>query len=167
METPSESCATLTLLEGLESFQKYLQLITGKSVKELDLLFDQLDLNLFNDPAFIDNLSHMVRQHPKARVRILLKNTRNITSQRCLLLDIAKRLPSKINIRRATHPPQDNAINYVIADRDSLLLRHDRDSYQGFFNSSARPEAQNLLEEFNTLWERQSTDIPDLMNFRL
>jgi hypothetical protein len=167
METPSKSCDTLTLIEGLESFQKYFRLIGDTTTKELDLLFDQIDLNLFNDQDAIDHLSRMARLHPKSSLRILLKNTRNIASQHCLLLNLAQRLPSKITIRQLTTEPQDNKINYAIADRKQLLLRHNRDTYQGFFNSEARPEAQNLLEEFNELWERQSKDIPDLMNFRI
>ena len=167
MARPSQACETLILLDSPQDYREFYLRLCSEGVKECALICERLDPFIFNDGEIVDAISAMTRRHPKANVRVLVKKCRDIAKVRLKFVDLAKRLPSKIAIRKLTSEPQNKAIEYIVADRSLLLVRHNSDGYQGFYNSSARPEAQNLLEEFDSLWERQSADIPDLMTLRI
>lgn len=167
MARPSESCNTLTLLESQEDYRDYFATLFRSTRKDCAILCDKLDPFIFNDAAIVNGISDLVRQHPKAGVRVLTKNTRDIGKIRLQFLELSRRLTSKISIRKLKTEPQSKQMDYAIGDRELLLVRHNTDDYQGFYNISAKPEAQKLLEEFDYLWERQSADIPDLMTLRI
>ena len=154
-------------IEGSDDFIDAFKELCDNSQQELAFLFDELDALVFNDADLVNIISELLRKHPKAHLRMMLKRCRNIASRRNLLLDLAKRLPSKIVIRQLSIPPQNDSINYAVGDRSNLLLNRDIENYQGYLRIGAKAEAQNLLEEFNDLWERQSRDIPDIQQFRL
>ncbi len=76
------------------------------------------------------------------------------------LLELARRLPSKIEMRRL---PDDTAVqrSFVVVDHDAVWLRSDRDTYEGWCNPHDPVEARRLIDEFTVLHERSSDD-PEL-----
>ncbi|MBU3070488.1 hypothetical protein KOI40_11690 [Aestuariicella sp. G3-2] len=161
-EIPSQSCDTLTLLHGPEAFAKYLHRMLAGGRRYVDILSQQLDPILFADSEVCSALSALVRAHRQAEVRILVKDPKPLFGRHHALLALQKRLTSKIKIRKLNIQPQNENQGYVIVDQRQLLLQHHDGEFDGFSNTDAAPESKALLEEFNLLWQLQSSEIAEL-----
>ncbi len=166
-ERPSETCDTLTLLHGSEAFRKHLLACLSSGHRQLDILTNDLDPQLYDHELICKSISALARNHPKALVRILIKQPKLATQSRHRLIELHKRLSSKIHCRRARTEPKDEARSYIVIDGKQVILQHSDGDYDGFSNTEAKPEARALLEEFNWLWERQSDVIVELRTLSL
>lgn len=166
-ERPSETCDTLTLLHSLEAFRKHLLKNLRQGRRQLDILTRELDPRLYNDELICESISNLARNHPKASIRLLIKNPKSVIQSRHRLIELHKRLSSKIQCRMTNTEPKDEARAYAIIDGTQVLLQHSDGDYDGFCNTDAKPEARALLEEFNWLWERQSNVIDELRTLSL
>lgn len=157
----------LTALNGLRDFEEQLDKLVAATQKELTLMTHTLPANLFARAETVSAISALVRRHKLCHIRILITEPRDLNHHNHALLQLQQRLSSKIICKKLNPeliPPKHS---FVIGDRDKLLLQHERDTLSGFVDLKGGPEAQKLLEEFNHLWERQSTDIPDLKQLSL
>ncbi|MYM62211.1 hypothetical protein [Pseudomaricurvus sp. HS19] len=165
--TPSESCDTLTLLQGPATFVHYACENLRAGHREVSIFSTSLNKALYGDEDFCSALSALARGHRLAEIRILVLDTEPLLSGRHPLLRLQQRLSSKVKIRQATLQPEHQQRGYMIVDRSSVLLQHDDGQFDGFCNTEARAEAASLLDEFREMWERQSTEISDLRTFTL
>ncbi|TQV73535.1 hypothetical protein FKG94_17720 [Exilibacterium tricleocarpae] len=152
----------LHLLGDLDAFRTHALEMTAHAQRSIDILSAELDFPLYNQEGFQQALSALARRSRNSRIRILVKSTQPMVEKGHLVAQLAQRLPSKLQIRRLNQPPQDDAMAYLIADRELLLYKNDEEQYQGFANYAARPEARRLLEEFTYLWEQQARPDPQL-----
>jgi len=158
----NDKSSELVVLKGINDFTLQLEKLIEATQKELSLLTHTLPTNLFAKGETVDSISSLVRRHKLCNVRILVTEPRDLIHQNHALLQLQQRLPSKILCRKLSTEVIPPKHSFVIGDQNKLLLQHERDLLNGFSDLNAGPEAQKLLEEFNHLWDRQSTDIPDL-----
>jgi hypothetical protein len=166
-ETPSSVDEHLLLLEGLETYRKHALQIIKQSRRHLYLLTRILDFPLYNHPDIETAISQLARSDRNAEVRILVKNIQPLVERDHCLLQLARRLPSKIKLRKLLIEPENDERAYLIGDKDLLLYQHDDREYSGFANYRAGPEIVNIMEEFSYLWQRQSADDVNLRNLTL
>ncbi len=166
-ERPSETCDTLTLLHGLEAFHKHLLNSLKQGRRQLDILTKELDPHLYGDELICESISALARNHPKASIRLLVKNPQPATQSRHRLIELHKRLSSKIQCRTTKTELKNEDRSYIIIDSTQVVLQHNDGDYDGFCNTDAKPEARALLEEFNWLWDRQSDVIAELRTLTL
>lgn len=156
------SSSDLHLLETVEAFRVHALEMATHARNNIDILSTDLDFPLYNNAEFQQALSALSRRSRNSRIRILVKSTKPIVEKGHFVAQLAKRLPSKLEIRKLHLAPQDNAMAYLVVDRELLLYKNDDEEYQGFANYSARPEARRLLEEFTYLWEHHAREDPQL-----
>ena len=161
-EQQSEVDENLFLLEGLDPFYKHTLKIINHTSRHLAILSDDLDFSLYNNPDLKSAISRLARKDRNATIRILVKKTKPLVERNHLLLSIARKLPSKIRIRKLTLEPEDNDRSYLIGDRQLLLYKHDDKEYSGFANYRAGPEITNIIEDFNYLWQQHSVEDTEL-----
>ena len=166
-ERPSETSDTLTLLHSLEAFRKHLLKSLKQGHRQLDILTKELDPRLYDDELICQSISTLARHHPKACIRLLIKKPKPATQSRHRLIELHKRLSSKIQCRMTKTELKNEARAYAIIDSTQVVLQHNDGDYDGFCNTDAKPEARALLEEFNWLWERQSDVIAELRTLSL
>ena len=83
------------------------------------------------------------------------------------MLELAKRLPSKIYVQ-VVHSDYDEAIDsFIIGDNQFLSFFNNEDKLIGFTNYSARPESRKLIEQFQQLWAHHSAPNENLRNLTL
>ncbi len=165
--TPSEVCDSLTLLHNAEAFRHYLQRLLSEAHREVDILSSHLDPWLLGQTDIADQISRLARQHRQARVRVLIQDPTPLFGSFHPLVRLFQRLPSKIELRKLLQAPRKEQQAYVVIDRRALLLQHQEGQYEGFCNTDAAPEAQSLLEEFDELWQRQSSPISEFRQLAL
>lgn len=160
-------CETLHQLAEPADFAEHAQSIVENSRREVALMSATLDRGVYDRPEFAAALSQLARTERNARVRILVKDIQPLVERGHLLLTLARRLSSKVSIRKLTIEPPQADRAFLIGDRDRLLYQHEEGVYQGFANYQAGPEIKPLLLLFEDLWERQSEVSPDLRRLSL
>ncbi|MGQ9424558.1 DUF7931 domain-containing protein [Gilvimarinus sp. F26214L] len=161
-ERQSDTDEQLFLLEDVEAFAHHALRVATRARREMVLLSGTLDPILFDHAGFADAISALARSDRNARVRILVKQVHPLIERGHRLLELSRRLSSKVEIRKLTIEPENDAESYLIGDRDKLLYQHEPREYQGFANYNAGPEVRPILEVFDQLWARHSEQSPAL-----
>ncbi len=155
-------------LERTSEFQSCLADVLQNTRHSLCILSENLDDNIYH----IDNLSTEITRinreaGKRSQIRILVKDTHRLINTPHPLAQLHRRLPSVVQIKQLTLQPQNEQINYLISDNQGLMFQHQAGVYKGFYDPEARAEAHRLLEEFNELWQRHSSDIQELRQLSL
>jgi predicted GNAT family N-acyltransferase len=125
-----------------------------------------LDHALFDKPEIVDALSAFARSGPPVVLRLLIVDSSPITSRGHRLLELARRLDSKIEIRRVPDELADSDATFVTWDAEGFWVMPDHKTYAAHANHRDPVQANRLAERFNYLWERSSPD-PELRLLRL
>lgn len=125
-----------------------------------------LDHVLFDDQAVVDALSSFVRRGPPATLKILVHTTNLVISRGHRLLELARRLDSKIEIRLVPGELAEDSHSCVILDELAFLMLPDYRDYKAFSNRYDPAQADKLAARFDYLWRRSASD-PELRALRL
>lgn len=155
LQFDGESESVTGLLEFLSSPSRIVRIYS----QELDhSLFDRTDVN--------DALSLFVRHGPPARLQILIHSASSIVSRGHQLLELARRLDSKIEIRKVPGELATDRASFVLADERGYFLLPDHREYQAMANVFDPVQSERLAERFDYLWDRSEAD-PDLRVLRI
>lgn len=125
------------------------------------LLSPTLDAQLFGADECLAAVSAFARRSRHTRMRILVEDTKAIAANSHPLLELARRLPSKVLIRRLPADREPAKSSYIVVDEEAVWMLPDRDAYVGWTNQHDRVQARRLADEFLWLFER-STEDPEL-----
>ncbi len=140
--------------------------LCGRARRELRILSPDLDFRVFDRPELVDAVAAFVRGGHQARLRILIADSRSLVDRGHRLLELARRIPSKVVIQRLAEHPQWNGETAVICDREAVLVRSGDDDNGAIYEPDSRPAAQRYSELFEELWKRSEPD-PELRSLRL
>ena len=130
--------------------------------RSLDILSDSLTASLYTDPDLLTRISALARRSRQSKIRILLRDTRPLKDNFHGLVQLAQRLPSRMEIRGLSEMPKDPAMGFFLVDKQSLVYFNSEADFFGFSNRNARPEAGRLMTEFDHLWEHYGFTDPNL-----
>ncbi len=134
--------------------------------RNLYIYSQTLDHALFDNPDVVDALSSFARSGPPVVLRLLITDTSPITSRGHRLLELARRLDSKIEIRRVPDELAEPEASFLTWDAEGYWLMPDYRAYSAQANHRDPVQANRLAERFNYFWERSSSD-PELRLLRL
>ena len=134
--------------------------LTVQCERQLLILCYDLDKNIFDHREIIDAMSQLARKSRYTQIRILVVDTKPIVKRGHGLLNLARRLSSKIEIRKTTADLKDIPEAFIIADGVGLLAYdiHNNDACRTWANYNNKPAAQALAAEFNLFWQHASQD---------
>ena len=127
------------------------------------ILSPRLDHAVFDTQELASALSALARSARQSEVRILVADTRGVVGRGHRLLELARRIPSLVQIRRLNDHPDWKGQTVVIRDRDGVLHKPGSSDHDGFYEPDSRASAQKHLELFEELW-RYATQDPELRN---
>ena len=87
------------------------------------ILSPYLDHAVFDNEELASALSALARSTRQTEVRILIADSRAVVGRGHRLLQLCRRLPSAIQIRRLQEHPDWNGQTVVIRDRDGVLYK--------------------------------------------
>lgn len=148
-----------------ESADGLLRLLAHPS-RTVRIYSQELDHALFDRTDVTEALSAFVRHGPPARLLILIHASGSIVSRGHQLLELARRLDSKVEIRKVPGELATDRASFVLADERGYFLLPDHREYQAMANAFDPVQAERLAERFDYLWDRSETD-PDLRVLRL
>jgi predicted GNAT family N-acyltransferase len=138
----------------------------AEPLRSVNIYSPFLDHTLFDSAAVAGALSSFVRRGAPARTRILIHSSDLVVGRGHRLLELARRMESKIEIRRVPEELASDSHTYVTSDRTSYWLMPDFREYDGLSNSYDPVQANRLDERFEYLWQRSQTD-PELRTLKL
>jgi predicted GNAT family N-acyltransferase len=129
--------------------------------REVLILAPELDPKLFDDADLEELLSAFVRRHERARLTILIHDSRRMVREGHRLLELARRLSTSIRIRMVHPEMRDREDTLVLVDRTGVLQIPKTGTARGFVDRNDAPLAEQWAKLFQRLEERSLED-PDL-----
>lgn len=129
--------------------------------RQLRILSNSLEPEFYDHPEFAAAVSALARRSRHTEIRLLIVDGRPLARRGHALLDLHRRLPSAIGLRRVTCESADIVENYLIADDRGLLCLALREPEQAWADYNNRPLAEDYAERFDQLWHRAEAD-PEL-----
>ncbi|MFV8817233.1 hypothetical protein [Haliea sp. E17] len=125
------------------------------------ILSPELDPAAFDCEALADALRKLLTESAQSEVRILIRNPAAMLGRGHRLLYLARRLPSRIHVRRLREHPDWKDETVMIFDRDAVLFKPAGSLDRAFWEQEAPASAQQRLELFDSLW-RYAEEDPDI-----
>ncbi|TDT39417.1 putative GNAT family N-acyltransferase [Halospina denitrificans] len=123
-----------------------------------------LSHGLYDDHFLTEALSRLARRSRHSDIRFLIHDDYPLVKRRHRLVQLMRRLPSRISLGlvNTTYPHGDRPC--VIADDSGVLIRHDFDHIEGFANFSAPRRVRPFGEDFARAWDysRESIELRQL-----
>jgi hypothetical protein len=114
---------------------------------------------LFNNQIVIDKLIAFINQSQRCGIRFLVHGTQQTTAQRHLLIPLAQRLSSKIQIHIADKQDQKSRYMYLLIDNKAFLYCPNSVRYEGIVDFDAVRQVSNRKKDFEDMWSRSQFDL--------
>lgn len=134
--------------------------------RTLLLLSPLLDPLLFDRPDVVEAVSAFARDARQARVQILIRDSSLIVARGHRLVELARRLESRIEVRKLPDDAGTRELSFMTWDERGCWLLPDYREYQALRNFHDPVQAKRLTEQFARLWARSAPD-PELRLLRL
>ncbi|WP_165854973.1 GNAT family N-acetyltransferase [Marinobacter sp. JSM 1782161] len=145
-------------------FTDLLDTVAGQANQRLWLYDRLLDHDLYDRERLRDIFSAMARRHRVCEIRLLVHDDKPLVQRRHQIVQLMRRLPSKIELRLVNddYPAEDAP--FLIGDRETMAWRHGFDTLEGWarFSDSGRVKLQ--AEAFQRMWDtaRPSLELREL-----
>jgi hypothetical protein len=153
-------------LEYPHPFDELVVELAASAARYLYILSPSLDHAVFDRDSLADALSRLARDSRQTEVRMLINDSRPLIARGHRLLELSRRIPSVVHLRRLPEHPEWVGQTVVIRDRDGLLFKPGDARNEAFYEPASRAAVQPHLELFEDLW-RYSDQDPDLRTMRL
>lgn len=158
--------ARVTLFHGEALARDALAAGLAEARRELIIYSHYLDAVYFDTPDIAAALSAFSRRAPAARIRILIHSSNLMVSRGHRLLELARRLSSKVTIR-LVDPAFDTPDSCFVAwDQSGYWQLPEYREAEGSLHAGDPVPAKRLFHEFELLWQHAHAD-PELRELRL
>ena len=158
--------AAFLLLRREEEFRRVVLAMSRQATQSIRILSPMLDHKLFDSVELYEIFSALARRNKYTHIEILLYDSHRVVKHGHALLEIARRLPSSIQIR-VVHPElRSTNYEFVLADGAGVVYRQDYDSYEGSANFKDITECNRLNRQFQRAWESGLQD-PNLRQLKI
>ncbi len=149
-----------------EPFRDCVAQLAGSAVRCLYILSPCLDRAVFDQRELARSVLALTRGGRETEVRILVADPRPLVERGHQLLELARKLPSKISIRVLAEHPQWKGQTLVLRDRDGSLLAPAEAGKVGIYSPDSRADALARIDWFNELWQH-SEECTELRRLQL
>ena len=166
MSTPSSVSDKLLILDSAGDFIEHTDRVLADARRGVNILSHKLDPQVLDRDELATHLARLATRAREARVRILVRDPRDMIERGHRLLRLAQKLPSKVSIRKIGVEPDDTHMGFVTADTSRLVFKNADSHYAGFVDYQGARQIKALIERFNHCWEHAEDD-PNLRQLTL
>jgi len=138
--------------------------MVGQAGQRLWLYDRLLDHDRYDRQRFSELISSLARRHRLSEVRLLIHDDKPLVKRRHQLVELMRRLPSRIELRLVNkdYPYEDQP--FLVADREGVVYRHDFAGPSGFAGFADSGRVRLLAENFQRMWDagHQSLELREL-----
>ncbi|MDX1633013.1 MAG: GNAT family N-acetyltransferase [Marinobacter sp.] len=104
-------------------------------------------------------ISGLARRHRLSEVRLLIHDDKPLVQRRHQLVELMRRLPSKIELRLVNPDYPNQEQPFLLADRDALVMRHRFESPAGVARFAEPGHVKRMAEDFQRMWDTASPSL--------
>lgn len=145
-------------LDGVEEFRSASLQLAGQAQRSLEIFSYDLDATLYDQQPFISAVRKFCLRSQFSQVRILLQNNVQVQKQGHRLVELVRKMPSSMEIRRPSSDYIDHQKYFLVVDQRAYLRWGLSKRYQGYVASDYRLKAQRLSDLFNEIWQCSQSD---------
>lgn len=145
-------------VETLAEVRSVAHALASQAQRTLLLHTEDLEPAIYDDNAFLDAISRLVRQHSQSRVWILVQDARKAVQHGHRLIELARRLSSSIQFRRPGAQFRNCYESFLLADGRGYLHRPIAARYEGTANFHDPGMVADREKYFMEVWERSEPD---------
>ena len=125
----------------------------------IDILSRHLDARVFDQISIIESIRNLVHEQPRARVRIIVRDSTPMVKNGNRLLQLSQRLTSFIHIHKLPKPYENVNEALLIVDGTAYIRQPMSDQYEAEASFSDRKQARNYADHFQEIWHVSEPDI--------
>jgi len=148
-------------VERIEENRRAALAIAQQSVRTLHIVSHDLDPLIYDNTDFINAVRTVAVSGRRAKITMLINDSRKIITQGHRLIELARHLSSFIEIRKTTPGLRETNEAYIIGDETALLYRQFGKCYDGFANFNDKRKCRQTLNNFKGVWGKSQPD-PEL-----
>ena len=155
----SDKLHARTHFSGFSQTEQTLDLICQTAQRSIKIWSPQLDPELYSRSALQSICSDLARANRHTSIQILIQDNRLIVEQGHYLLELARRLPSSLTIKRTTTNSPQTREDFVLIDDRGIFLRPDYEIMRGWASSDDLISARAYQSRFSKVWTEAETDL--------
>ena len=132
--------------------------MAGQARRELLIHDPVLDPLVYDQESFLEAVKRLALARPGLCVRVLLSDPRTGAQGGRRLIELSRRLNSRIAIQRLADEDQDRLDALLIVDATGYVRRRLVDGLEAVADYDDSPSARRWRLEFEEFWERSSVD---------
>lgn len=152
------------LFDNAGSMLDLMDSLVGQAGQRLWLYDRILDHDLYDRHRFRELVSGLARRHRLSEIRLLIHDDQPLIKRRHQLVELMRRLPSRIELKliNTDYPHEDQP--FILADREGVVYRHGFNQLSGFAGFSDSGRVRLLSENFQRMWDagRSSLELRQL-----
>jgi len=145
---------------AIHDYQTALLDLIQQTERQLLILSYNLDPQVFDTAEISDQLSQLARRNRYSEIKILVVDSTQIVKKGHRVVELQRRLPSSISLRRITDSNITIKESWVIADNIALIHQSVQEPDVCWGNFYNRPLAEDYAMQFQHLWQHAQED-PD------
>lgn len=127
--------------------------------RQLAIFSYDLEPQVFDQPEFLQAVRDLAIGGRMSGVRILLVDSARAIREGNRLIEIARRLPSSVEIRKPHKDYLDMSEAFIVSDERGVLARRLATRWEGIADPDDAFKAREKLKLFDEIWQRSSSDV--------
>jgi hypothetical protein len=132
--------------------------LAAQARREIAILSHDLDAPVYDQAGFIEAVKALAVGSRAARVRILIRTNDRVQREGHRLIELARRLPTSIEIRRVNRDYTERTEEFLVVDEAGYIHRPHYIRHEGEADFHAPLQARQYREFFNTVWDLSEQD---------
>lgn len=145
-------------LQGRDPFRQASERMVRQARRTLDIFTYDLDKPVFDQEGFLEAVKQLALACRGIGIRILLQDSERARREGHRLVDLSRRVTSKMEIRRPHEDYIDHPENFIVVDRIGYIKRRISGIYEGEANFCHPMQARLLTDFFSEVWERSEQE---------
>jgi len=143
----------IELVNGQAEFLQRASTLVASAKLDITLFSQSLDRRTYSSEDFITPLQTFLLSHQRARLRVLVHTPVLAMRTGHRLIELGRRLSSRIEFRELLPERKLIRKEFLIADESSMLIRDAEDQLEARFYAHAPLLARDQKREFDILWQ--------------
>ena len=147
------------VFDSREEVRSLAAALAGQARRSLLLHSSDLEPVIYDQPPFLEAVRSMVRGHRDSCLYILLQDGRSAVQNGHRIIELSRRLNSRIQIRRPPAEYLDFGETFLLADNSGYLQRPLYSRYEGTASFNNPGTTRRLKQYFMEVWEHSQPDV--------
>jgi len=153
-----EKTNQLIILDNKADLKSLIFTMSQQAKKYILIFSHHLDSQLFDNEALYEVIKHLAIKSPRTYIKILLQDSKPMTTNGHRLLTLARRISSHIEIKVVAKEHLDIIETFLIFDDHAYIIHQHPERYEAEANFSDPLKTKHLNEQFKEMWDHATID---------